>query len=71
MRDEIFAVWLRFAKWWVPLAIIAIIIAPSEIPGTFSVPVKGPVAIVSSGAFLVISLIIIFYKSWKLKGVKE
>ena len=68
LRDEIFTAWIRFAKWWIPLTILATIIAPSEIPGTFSVPVKGPLVLALSGTFLVISLAIILYKSWKLKG---
>lgn len=67
MRDEIFAAWISFAKWWVPLSMIAILIAPEVIKGSFSVPVKWPLAVFCSAILLLVSLILIAHKHFTLK----
>ncbi len=67
MRDEIFHAWISFAKWWVPLSSIAIIIAPQKIEGSFSVPIKEPIAFLCAGALFVVSLGIICWKHFSLK----
>lgn len=67
MRDEIFVVWINFAKWWVPLSMIAILITPQEIKGSFSVPIKEPLAFFCAGTLLVVSLILIAHKHLTLK----
>lgn len=66
-RDEIFTTWVSFAKWWVPLSMLAILIAPEEITGSISVPIKWPLAVFCSVAFFVISLIIIGWKWFSLR----
>lgn len=67
MRDEIFAAWFSFAKWWVPLSMIATLVAPEAIEGSFSIPLKGPLALFCAAALLIIPLILIAYKFFTLK----
>jgi hypothetical protein len=73
LRDEIFDSWIRFAKWYVPIAMFAILISPEDTGGFLPLPVQGTIALASSGLFLVISLIFIAYKFLTLKkgGVGE
>lgn len=67
MREEIFATWISFAKWWVPLSMVAILLTPTDDGGSFSIPLKGPLALFCAVALLVVSLIIIAYKFFALK----
>jgi hypothetical protein len=67
MRDEIFAAWISFAVWWVPISILAILLTPTDDGGSFSIPLKGPLAFFCAAALFVISLILITYKHFTLK----
>lgn len=67
MRDEIFRAWTAFAVWWVPLSMFVTFIAPEEIRGSISVPVKWPIAVLCAGVFLLVSLVIILWKHYSLK----
>lgn len=67
MCHEIFATWVKFAVWWIPLSIIAIILTPEEIKGSISVQLKSPLALFSAITFLLVSLCLITYKSLKLR----
>lgn len=67
MREEIFQVWWKFARVWIPLSMIAIILAPSY-ASDFMFPVdKGRVAFFASSLFLLTSLILIIRTKWKLQ----
>jgi len=66
MRDEIFSTWIKFAKWWVPLSMIAIFFAPEDIPGSFSVPVKGPLAFFTTFVLFICSIFLILFSVWEL-----
>src|SRR3972149_4630000 len=58
MRDEIFNAWLMFAKWWIPLTIILILLAPTT--GQSLVPIdKGRVSLLMNAIFLLVSLLIV------------
>ena len=62
MRDNIFQTWFKFARIWVPLTIILVLLSPEY--GNALLPVeKGTVSFFMSALFLIISLIIIIYKS--------
>ncbi len=67
MKDEVFTAWISFAKWWVPLSMFAILITPVDDGGSWSIPLKGPVALLTTGLFFVISLIIICWKHFALR----
>src|SRR3989338_7499703 len=67
MRDEIFHTWITFAKWWVPLSVIAILVTPVESGGWISVPLQATMALFCAAALFVISLILITYKHFTLK----
>lgn len=71
LRGEIFWSWISFAKWWVPLTIVLTILTP-ETTGSAFVPffARSEVAIGMSALFLVISLVIIIWKSWTLHSKK-
>ncbi len=67
MRDEVFKAWIGFAIWFVPLSMIAILLTPVDDGGSWSIPLKGPVALLTTGLFFVISLSIICWKHFALR----
>jgi hypothetical protein len=71
MREEIYQSWFRFARWWTPLSMFLILIMPSDTGGGGFGPQislgKGDVALVTSFFFVLISGILIAYKSFTLK----
>jgi len=68
MRAEVYTTWFRFARWWVPLSMLAIFLAP-EYSSNFLSPVeKGTVALFFSALFVIASLIIIVSKWYRLRS---
>jgi hypothetical protein len=62
MREEVYQAWFRFARWWIPLSMVLILISP-EYSGDWMYPItKGTVAFLTSGIFIVVSVLIIFVK---------
>ena len=62
MREEVYHAWFRFARWWAPLSMIAIFIAP-EYSSDWIYPIeKGSVALFSSTIFVVVSIFIVTLK---------
>lgn len=59
MRDEIYQMWFKFARWWVPVSMFLIFITPEYGGGLFNPIQKGSVAVGLSALFFLISLIII------------
>lgn len=73
VRDQIFSAWLTFAKWWIPLTIVSIIISPTDGSGAFfpAFSSKELTSIWMSGLFVSLSLILIAFKHFTLKGDRE
>ncbi|MFA5831093.1 MAG: hypothetical protein WC878_04670 [Candidatus Paceibacterota bacterium] len=67
MRDEVFRSWIHFSCWWIPLSTIVSLITPESSSSLFSLDGK-KIAVASSFLFALISLILIIYKSVKLRG---
>ncbi len=66
VRDEVFQTWIKFVYIWIPLSIISIFISPEY--GNSLLPIeKDTVSIFFSSLFLVISLLVIFWKSISLR----
>jgi len=70
LREEIFKSWKTFAIWWIPLSALFILSAPSS--GGGSIGIGGGIdrEIVTwwfAGLFLIISLVLIIYKSIALR----
>lgn len=71
VREETFRSWVKFAKWYIPIAALLILLAA----GTFSGGSYGPsydldaegMSILTAALFLLISIAIIAVKSWKLR----
>jgi len=63
MRDEVYRAWLRFAYVWVPLSMVLIFLAPEYSTDWMYPVVKGTVASFTSLLFVIISLVIITWKS--------
>lgn len=64
LKESVFRSWVNFAKWWVPLQIFLVLITPESSGGYFvSLIDKQFVAIILSGVFATISLIIVIWKS--------
>ena len=70
MREEIFATWVNFAKWWVPLSVFAILITPEKAGGFVSIPYQSALALIVTGVFFFISLILITWKWFALRKTK-
>jgi len=64
LKEEIFKAWSTFTYFWVPVAMIFVFIMPSSSGGGFfpSLLDKQLIAILMSGLYLIISLIIVIYK---------
>lgn len=68
MREEVFVAWMKFSQWWLPLSFIAVLITPRSSGGFIEVALKETLSFICAVAFLLISLILIAYKSYKLRG---
>ncbi|OGZ10747.1 MAG: hypothetical protein A3C93_05520 [Candidatus Lloydbacteria bacterium RIFCSPHIGHO2_02_FULL_54_17] len=69
VRDEVFSTWLKFAKWWLPLSLVLIILSPTDgssafFPALFS---KELTSMWMGGLFVAISLLLIGVKSLQLR----
>lgn len=70
LREEIFCSWLRFTKWYLSFAAIAIILSLGSHGGwgVGNIFDTELVTMFSAGIFFIISLILIVYKSFRLRG---
>jgi len=66
-KQAVFRTWSKFAIPYLILAIALITISPSSNPGIYGLDSE-LIAWFTSGLFLIISLLIIAIKSWKLRG---
>ena|SRR3989338_468225 len=62
MRDEVYRAWFKFARLWIPLSMLAILVAPEYSTNVINPIEKGTVAIFFSGIFIVVSIVIIIWK---------
>jgi len=68
LKDAVFRSWLYFSLCSIPFFILLEILAP-EYGGQGIVSIdRGAVSFALSGLYFIISLILITYKSWKLRG---
>lgn len=68
MKEAVYLTWYNFVKWWIPLSLLAIIISP-RYSHDWMFPIdKGRVAFSTTVIFALVSLILIGYKSYKLRG---
>ena len=66
LRDDVFQVWIKFVYVWLPLTMFAILIAPEY--GNALLPVeKGTVGVFFSLLFVIISIVLIFVKYFRLR----
>lgn len=63
LKDEVFKTWSKFTYIWIPISIILTLITPGG-SGSFFVSLWDPqmTAIVMSGLYFIISLIIVIFK---------
>ena len=66
-RQEAFQAWKKFAVWAIPLGVVPIALTPVQSGGAIGIPsIDREIATwLVSGAFLLISLVIIFRKSYR------
>ncbi len=65
MREEVYRAWFRFARWWIPLSMLAIFLAP-EYSSDWMYPIeKGTVTFLFSVSFCIISLLIILVRYFR------
>lgn len=69
VQEQIFSAWLVFAKWWIPLTVVLIILSPTSGGGTFFPAFfsKELTSIWMSSLFVFFSLILIVYKHFTLR----
>lgn len=67
MREEIFQSWWRFARIWIPISMVTILLAPSYTHNWMFPITKGSVAFFLSGIFIVVSLVKIVLEWMKSK----
>jgi len=65
MREGIFESWWKFARIWIPLSMLAILVAPSYTHNWIFPITKGTVAVTLSVLFVIISLVLIIWQSVK------
>jgi hypothetical protein len=68
MQDSVFQAWWSFARIWIPISMLAILVSPSNTHNWMFPIEKGTVAFFSSVLFAVISLILIII--WQVKEKK-
>ncbi|MDD3531398.1 MAG: hypothetical protein PHV99_02305 [Candidatus Pacebacteria bacterium] len=65
MREDVYRTWARFAIGWIPVSMVLIFLSP-EYATSFGIALypitKGTVAFASSLFFVIISLILIFWR---------
>lgn len=70
LNEQIYKSWFLFARFWTPLSMVAVLLAP-EYGGHFMNPIeKGSVALFMSAIFIVVSIIIIGIKYFSLKRTR-
>lgn len=70
MREEVYQTWFRFVRWWIPLSMLLIFLAP-EYSNDWMYPIeKGSIALLTSAIFCVVSLVIIAAKYISLRKGK-
>ena len=68
MRDEVSRAWIKFTTWWVPLQILLVALTPESSGGYFVVILDTQfAAIILSGLFVIISLLLIVVKFFSLR----
>lgn len=73
VRDEIWRSWFNFSKWYLPLSVVAIALFPSQTHNLFLTDPfdKKFASLLFSAIFLLVSLLIIAIKSWRLRQVTK
>lgn len=68
LQEPVFSSWKNFSMWVIPFVIVIITIFPTRTHGLDFFPIiKGTVSVVLSIIYLAISVILIIYKSLKVK----
>ena len=74
LREEVFRAWLRFAYVWIPLSLVIIYLSTGWTGGGFGIPNvldQETVAIILSGLFIVISLLLILWKYFATRRIGQ
>ena len=66
LRKEVFFGWLKFGAWFIPLSALLIYVTP-VMDTDLITPSKRTVTILLGQGFLVLSLFIIAWKSWRVR----
>ena len=70
LREEVFRAWLRFAYVWMPLSLVVIYLSAGWTGGGFGIPNvldQETVAIIFSGLFVIISLLLVIWKHFTFR----
>ena len=67
MQEEVFQFWWKFARVWIPLSMLGILLSPSYSSNWMFPIEKGNVALFSMILFAIVSVSMIAYKHFELK----
>ncbi len=68
VKDRVFHIWEKFAKWYIPLIFLIIWIIPTPSRGDYVTPDTFILSLFFFWLYALISLILIIYKTLKLKN---
>lgn len=73
LREEVFRSWARFAKWYLIASLVLLVLGSNQHGGYISTGLNDRESMTwfLSGLFFVVSLILIAYKSFRLRGGKS
>lgn len=69
MREKVFQAWWNFARIWIPISMLAILLSPSSTHNWMFPIEKGSVVFFSSILFILVSVILIII--WQIKEKKN
>lgn len=69
MRDSVYQAWFRFARVWVPLSMLVVLLAPTYSHDWMYPIEKATVGIVMNGLFGLISFVVITRAWWRGRAV--
>ena len=67
IKEEVFVLWKRVTSWWATITVILVMLSPTEHADLIGFEKKSVLFILSI-FYTLISLILIAYKSYKLRG---
>ena len=66
LRDEVFESWIKFAKWWVLVTLLLVLITPSQDQSIIPLD-KEMISLFSTAIFTLISIVVVLARTMSLR----